>query len=212
MVFFVCDYCNETLKKNQVEKHCFKCRSCNSVTCVDCSVTFFENDYAAHIVCISEAEKYEKSLFKAKTKVNPQDAWMEQVGRAVSDSSNAPSEIRSYLVKLEEFSNVPRNRKKFDNFISNSLKIHSDDLVNKLWSFILSKQDISKAVLVDAKVSAAAEASVPEAEIKIPESIDKKRKADAHSSVEVESKNSNTHKKEKKAKKERKREKKGEKG
>jgi cell growth-regulating nucleolar protein len=171
------------------------------VTCVDCSVTFFENDYAAHIVCVSEAEKYEKSLYKAKSKVNPQDAWMEQVGRAVSDSSNAPSEIKSYLIKLEEFSNVPRNRRKFDNFISNSLKIHSDDLVNKLWSFILSKQDISKVVPVDAKVSAAAEVSVP---VEIPESIDKKRKADVHSLVEVDTKDSKKHKKEKKSKKEKK--------
>ena len=58
MVFFVCDGCNETLKKNQVDKHASRCRVCTSVTCVDCSVSFYGNDYA-HTVCISEAEKYE---------------------------------------------------------------------------------------------------------------------------------------------------------
>jgi hypothetical protein len=40
MVFFVCDGCNESLKKNQVDKHAMKCRDCWAVTCVDCSVTF----------------------------------------------------------------------------------------------------------------------------------------------------------------------------
>ena len=43
MVVFICEVCNATLKKNQVDKHCFKCRSCQSVTCVDCSVTFWGN-------------------------------------------------------------------------------------------------------------------------------------------------------------------------
>jgi len=76
MVFFVCEGCNESLKKNQVDKHAMRCRSCAAVTCVDCQVTFWGNDYAAHVTCVSEAEKYEGSLFKAKAKkLNPQEAW-----------------------------------------------------------------------------------------------------------------------------------------
>ena len=77
MVFFVCDSCNETLKKNQVDKHAQRCRSCASVTCVDCSKTFWGDDYAQHTSCISEAEKYEGSLFREKTKkkMNPQEIW-----------------------------------------------------------------------------------------------------------------------------------------
>lgn len=66
MVFFVCEGCNESLKKAHVDKHAAKCRNCYAVTCVDCQVTFHGNDYAAHTVCMSEAEKYEKSLFKGK--------------------------------------------------------------------------------------------------------------------------------------------------
>jgi len=41
MVFFSCDGCGEMLKKNQVDAHAARCRRCDSVSCVDCSVSFF---------------------------------------------------------------------------------------------------------------------------------------------------------------------------
>ena len=40
MVTFLCDGCNETIKKNKVDAHAAKCRSCYAVSCVDCSVSF----------------------------------------------------------------------------------------------------------------------------------------------------------------------------
>ena len=37
MVFFTCNTCGESLKKNQVEKHYRQvCRNCEVLTCVDC--------------------------------------------------------------------------------------------------------------------------------------------------------------------------------
>ncbi len=66
MVFFVCNGCNESLKKNQVDRHASRCRDCWAVTCVDCSVTFPGNEYASHTSCVSEAQKYEGSLYKGK--------------------------------------------------------------------------------------------------------------------------------------------------
>ena len=42
MVFFTCDGCNETLKKNQVDAHVYRCRQgCESVSCVDCGISFY---------------------------------------------------------------------------------------------------------------------------------------------------------------------------
>ena len=41
MVFFTCDGCGETLKKNQVDAHAGRCRRCDSVSCVDCSIAFY---------------------------------------------------------------------------------------------------------------------------------------------------------------------------
>ncbi|SPQ97225.1 Zinc finger C2H2 LYAR-type domain-containing protein [Plasmodiophora brassicae] len=61
MVSFSCDGCNETLKKQKVAKHFCGSRS---VSCIDCSKTFYDDEYAAHTSCISEAAKYEKSLYR----------------------------------------------------------------------------------------------------------------------------------------------------
>ncbi len=140
MVFFICDHCNETLKKNQVDKHCFKCRMCESVTCVDCSVTFYGNDYAVHTTCVSEAEKYEKSLYKPKQgKTNPQVTWMDSIQTAIASSSEAPASIRGHLQALSNYDNIPRNKKKFDNMVKNSLKIHNQTAIDSVWDFIQMK-------------------------------------------------------------------------
>jgi cell growth-regulating nucleolar protein len=137
MVFFVCEGCNETLKKNQVDKHVGKCRNCYAVTCVDCSVTFYENDYAAHLTCVSEAEKHHGSLYVAtKTKLNPQDAWVVVVESAAERATEAPASIRNHLVRMGELGNVPRNRKKFDNFVKNSLRLYDQSVANSIWAFL----------------------------------------------------------------------------
>ena len=41
-------------------------------TCIDCSTTFQGTDYRKHTSCISEAEKYEKGLYKGKNKQQQQ--------------------------------------------------------------------------------------------------------------------------------------------
>lgn len=125
------------MKKNQVDKHASRCRSCHAVTCVDCSVTFYGNDYAEHITCVSEAEKYEKTLYKAKaTKLNPQDAWNAQIETACSKADTAPVTVRPHLQRLGELNNVPRNKKKFINFAKNSLRLYSDSVLEALWTYL----------------------------------------------------------------------------
>jgi len=138
MPVFVCEGCNETLKKAQVQKHALRCRQCHAVTCVDCSHTFYGDDFEAHTTCISEAEKYEGSLYKAKKsmKTNPQDAWMDLVTEAAQNASSAPPNIRSYLSRMADFGNVPRNPKKFCNFVKNSLKLHSDATIDLIWKYL----------------------------------------------------------------------------
>lgn len=137
MVFFVCEGCNETVKKNQVDKHVAKCRNCYAVTCVDCQTSFYGDDYAAHTSCISEAEKYEKSLFKGpKAKVNPQDTWMSLVMDAISDCSKADPSIQPHLKRLGDLTNIPRNQKKFGNFVKNSLRLFNDQLIEKIWKYL----------------------------------------------------------------------------
>lgn len=120
-----------------MDKHAQRCRSCHAVTCVDCSVTFYGDDYAQHITCVSEAEKYEKTLYKPKAvKANPQDIWNDLIQSATSDTEAAPAIVRPYLARLGELNNVPRNKKKFMNFAKNSLRLYSDNTLEALWTYL----------------------------------------------------------------------------
>jgi cell growth-regulating nucleolar protein len=69
MVSFSCEVCNDTILKKKLQQHQ---RSCQGAyfTCIDCSTTFYGNDHQKHTSCISEAEKYEKSLYKGKKTKN----------------------------------------------------------------------------------------------------------------------------------------------
>ncbi|OWZ20695.1 hypothetical protein PHMEG_0004871 [Phytophthora megakarya] len=138
MVFFVCEGCNETLKKNKVDAHAGRCRNCWAVSCVDCSVVFEGNDYAGHTSCISEAEKYEKSLFqgdknKSKTgkKQTPQERWMDAVQSATCPEDR---KVQDVLTRIAGYDNVPRKKNKFVNFVTNSLALRDTTLVEKAWT------------------------------------------------------------------------------
>lgn len=65
MVSFSCEVCNDTVIKKRLPQHQRSCRG-SYFTCIDCSTTFYGNDHQKHTSCISEAEKYEKALYKGK--------------------------------------------------------------------------------------------------------------------------------------------------
>src|SRR4051812_24240247 len=60
-------------------------------SCIDCGVSFPGDDYKAHTQCVSEAEKYQKSLYKGKKTVPAKPS--EQKAEA-SDTKQAPSKKR----------------------------------------------------------------------------------------------------------------------
>lgn len=59
MPSFVCDKCQETLKKPKLDVHVQRCRGA-SFSCIDCYRHFTGTEYKGHFSCISEVEKYEK--------------------------------------------------------------------------------------------------------------------------------------------------------
>ncbi|KAJ2357726.1 hypothetical protein IWW50_001547 [Coemansia erecta] len=63
MVSFVCNACQETLKKPKLDAHANRCYNA-SFSCIDCSVDFVGTSYRQHTSCITEAEKYEGKLYK----------------------------------------------------------------------------------------------------------------------------------------------------
>ncbi|KAJ1660191.1 hypothetical protein IWQ61_000836 [Dispira simplex] len=65
MVTFVCNVCQESLKRSKINGHFYRCPDAY-FACVDCSKDFYGQDYSEHTQCISEAEKYQKSLYQPK--------------------------------------------------------------------------------------------------------------------------------------------------
>lgn len=65
MVSFSCESCNDTVVKKKAMGHYRSCPG-SYLTCIDCSTTFNGTDFQQHTSCISEAEKYEKGLYKGK--------------------------------------------------------------------------------------------------------------------------------------------------
>lgn len=56
------------MKKPKLDRHYEQCRS--SFTCIDCSKTFQgPAQWKAHTSCVTEAEKYQKSLYEGPKKV-----------------------------------------------------------------------------------------------------------------------------------------------
>ena len=60
--------CTDVVKKPKLDRHYGQCHS--SFTCIDCSATFAgPSQWKGHTTCITEAEKYQKSLYKGAKKV-----------------------------------------------------------------------------------------------------------------------------------------------
>jgi hypothetical protein len=69
MPSFVCESCNDIVKKPAVKKHRFQCDAA-AFSCIDCNRTFVGANVDAHTSCISEAEKYQGALFTPKKRGN----------------------------------------------------------------------------------------------------------------------------------------------
>eukprot|EP00541_Cyclophora_tenuis_P008953 CAMPEP_0116557090 /NCGR_PEP_ID=MMETSP0397-20121206/9046_1 /TAXON_ID=216820 /ORGANISM="Cyclophora tenuis, Strain ECT3854" /LENGTH=218 /DNA_ID=CAMNT_0004082507 /DNA_START=76 /DNA_END=732 /DNA_ORIENTATION=- len=87
---------------------------------------------------MTEAERYEKTLYKGKkkkAKKTPQEAWMDLIAEA---SNSAPSSLQAYMCRLSMLGNVPRKEKQFRNFTSNSLNLRGNQaqIVQSLWKYL----------------------------------------------------------------------------
>ncbi|PKC08380.1 hypothetical protein RhiirA5_239996, partial [Rhizophagus irregularis] len=67
MVSFSCDSCADIVRKPKTQQHLSRCPNAQ-FTCIDCNTTFHGNNFIRHTSCISEAEKYQKSLYKVHKK------------------------------------------------------------------------------------------------------------------------------------------------
>ena len=103
------------------------------------------DDYRNHTSCITEAERYEKTVFKGvrkgeqgtnKKKLSPQEVWLNLIQTA---SASSPAEIRQHMEELSSLDNVPRKEKAFRNFASNSLRLRGNqgnNIIDIIWTHL----------------------------------------------------------------------------
>jgi len=192
MVFFVCDGCGESLKKARVDAHAAKCRQCYSVSCVDCSVSFPGDEYRNHTTCITEAERYEKSIFRGTRKLDesgtghrtdkpprgkklsPQEAWNQCIQIA---SETSPPSLKSHMDQLAMLENVPRKQKQFCNFTVNSLRLRGpggEKIKSELWAHLSKVRDEEKKKKEDEEKKQKQESIEADKKDCVPNSSEKK--------------------------------------
>ncbi len=113
------------------------------------------DEYRNHTSCISEAERYEKTIFRGARKLDdsgtghrqqqqqhkgkkltPQEAWQQTIEIA---AESAPSSIKSHMDQLAGLDNVPRKEKQFRNFTVNSLRLRgpsAEKIKDEIWKHL----------------------------------------------------------------------------
>lgn len=80
------------------------CRNA-AFTCLDCSKTFYGQEYNTHNQCISEAEKYEKSLYNPKKKNGRQNGNGQQQQQQQNGKSNQNNQNNNQKQLNDKISN-----------------------------------------------------------------------------------------------------------
>lgn len=91
MVSFSCEVCNDTIIKKKLDQHTQRCYGAY-FTCIDCSTTFEGTEYRKHTSCITEDEKYQKSLYKKKPVKKPQPKEKAIVPETKPEKTKSPLE------------------------------------------------------------------------------------------------------------------------
>ncbi|XP_058464222.1 cell growth-regulating nucleolar protein [Malaya genurostris] len=140
MVFFTCNHCGESLKKQAVEKHGWRCKREIDVCCVDCHKDFYGTAYTAHTSCITEEEKYSGKDYVPKANANKgakkQEAWLETIRSITDRKKNLPKGISDVFNVIRNNDNIPRKKKGFMNFFQNSAKYIRTNDVDAAWSLL----------------------------------------------------------------------------
>ncbi|XP_062991712.1 cell growth-regulating nucleolar protein [Elgaria multicarinata webbii] len=147
MVVFTCNACGESVKKGQVEKHVNMCRNCQCLSCMDCGKDFWGDDYKCHVKCLSEDQKYGGKGYEAKTHKGDvkQQEWIQKIHETIKETNNP--KVQDILEQICAYDNIPRKKRKFQNWIANSLKIHSTALQDQVWDIFseaTSKETVKK--------------------------------------------------------------------
>jgi hypothetical protein len=105
MVSFVCDQCQQVLKKPKLKTH--RCNS--SFTCIDCSLQFSKQN--THTQCITEEQKFQKHIHGNSNQKNVTSN--ENIARELKQPLIAQIQAKSGDTKAETlFSDTTKDEKK----------------------------------------------------------------------------------------------------
>lgn len=78
-------------------------------------------------------QKYTLFVFLKNEKLNTQEEWINQLNDAADNVLD--TNVKNALSILLQYSNVPRKKKQFNNFVRNSCHI-SDQLIENVWNIL----------------------------------------------------------------------------
>uniref|UniRef100_A0A182MD26 Uncharacterized protein n=1 Tax=Anopheles culicifacies TaxID=139723 RepID=A0A182MD26_9DIPT len=138
MVFFTCNHCGESLKKQVVANHAWHCKRDINVSCMDCMKDFIGQEYDKHTVCISEAEKYSAKGFVPKVNkgVQKQESWISKVRTIAEQNKNLSPGVKNLFEIIKRNDNIPRKFKPFKNFFMNSHRFQNVKDIEAAWALI----------------------------------------------------------------------------
>jgi len=142
MVVFTCGTCNEALKKQKVGPHWQRCRN-DYVTCIDCNQDFYGDDYDQHVKCVTEAERYGGENFNKNADASKidkgqkkQDSWTEQFQECLQQKGSLTPLALKTIDFIKDYTNIPRKRPKFINFIKNTCKWSNQKAIEEIWEML----------------------------------------------------------------------------
>ncbi|GAA5840645.1 hypothetical protein JCM3766R1_000498 [Sporobolomyces carnicolor] len=118
MVSFSCEACGDILKKPKLDQHAGRCRGAY-YTCIDCNTTFDgpvgNNGYRSHTSCVSEEQRYHKSVYKEPKKKGKQQQQQQQQQQNVAKSQEpTPSQAAPAPVEAAPESEESKKRSRED--------------------------------------------------------------------------------------------------
>ena len=108
------------------------------------------DDYRSHTSCMTEAERYEKTVYrgpkkgdvnaKSSKKMSKQERWLQCVADA---AETAPAGLRPHFERMAMLDNVPFKPKQFRNFAMNSLPrgANQQKTIDDMWNLLKGNFD-----------------------------------------------------------------------
>ncbi|BES99121.1 Ly1 antibody reactive homolog (mouse) [Nesidiocoris tenuis] len=191
MVMFNCNRCSAAMKKKDVENHSFKCggKSNINVTCIDCLKDFRGNAYESHTSCLTEDQRYGGTDAASKPTGQKQNQWLGIVKEVLKQKDSLETDVLQFLKSVQHSQNIPRNRKKFQNWARSAKHITDTKFLDKVFDIL--QAEFNKTRQTD---------KADKSETSVEKPVDRKEANDDGKSAEIDDSSTSKGKKSKKRK------------